>query len=315
MPVVPANHHRLTHHPPLPHPTQGGQAAGPDDCTQRHAALPSNPPREHHHLAHRHLAQPPHPLPPLARPRHVHRHLGALAALLRLLDRHRQAGAPRRAVAAGHCACLASRPHLDHPCAARCAPAASGPTLPPGAPPRAPPSTTWPAAAPSLRSCCCGAPRCRLCAATCTSCSSGFTSPASSPSSCSPAHTTRRAGGSSSRVRRAPGPCSIPHSSAAAVVPPPHHHHHTHTHTTTTTTHPATTHTHTHKPAHAGLLLYAADLALRAGQMSNLTTTAAATLDEASGVATLVLRADAAVQHRPLSEVWLLAPSISRWQW
>lgn len=42
----------------------------------------------------------------------------------------------------------------------------------------------------------------------------------------------------------------------------------------------------------AGLLLYAADLALRAGQMSNITTVTAASVDEDSKVATLLLRAD-----------------------
>lgn len=42
----------------------------------------------------------------------------------------------------------------------------------------------------------------------------------------------------------------------------------------------------------AGLILYAADLVLRAGQMANVTTVTAAAVDEQSGVATLVLRAD-----------------------
>jgi hypothetical protein len=65
------------------------------------------------------------------------------------------------------------------------------------------------------------------------------------------------------------------------------------------------------------LLLYAADLALRAGQMANLTTcwSTACVVNEGPGLATLLIQADPALQHRPLSEVWLMLPSVSRWQW
>ena len=48
--------------------------------------------------------------------------------------------------------------------------------------------------------------------------------------------------------------------------------------------------------------------------MSNATTVTAAAMEE-SGLATLLLRADKALRHRPLSEVWLLVPQLSRWQW
>ncbi len=44
----------------------------------------------------------------------------------------------------------------------------------------------------------------------------------------------------------------------------------------------------------AGLLLYAADLALRGVQMNNITTVTAATIDDASGTATLLIPADKA---------------------
>eukprot|EP00887_Chlorella_sp_A99_P007397 scaffold2.g7397.t1 len=64
-----------------------------------------------------------------------------------------------------------------------------------------------------------------------------------------------------------------------------------------------------------GLLLYAADLVLRAGQAANLSAIAAAEVDAASGVATLRLRADPVLRHRPLSEAWVLLPMLSRWQW
>ncbi|KAL4459036.1 hypothetical protein ABPG75_013901 [Micractinium tetrahymenae] len=63
------------------------------------------------------------------------------------------------------------------------------------------------------------------------------------------------------------------------------------------------------------LLLYAADLALRGSQMNNITTVSAAAIDEGSSTATLLIRADKALQHRPPSEVWLLVPALSRWQW
>lgn len=42
----------------------------------------------------------------------------------------------------------------------------------------------------------------------------------------------------------------------------------------------------------AGLLLYAADLVLRAGQLCNVTPVVAATVDEVAGTATLQLQAD-----------------------
>lgn len=44
----------------------------------------------------------------------------------------------------------------------------------------------------------------------------------------------------------------------------------------------------------AGLLLYAADLALRGVQMNNVTAITAATIDEGSGTTTLLIRADKA---------------------
>ncbi len=43
----------------------------------------------------------------------------------------------------------------------------------------------------------------------------------------------------------------------------------------------------------AGLLLYAADLVLRAGQLANVTAVAAAKVDERSDIVTLQLKADA----------------------
>lgn len=64
-----------------------------------------------------------------------------------------------------------------------------------------------------------------------------------------------------------------------------------------------------------GLILYAADLALRAGQSASVTTAVAARVEEGARTATLHVRADAALRLRPLQEAWLLAPSISRWQW
>lgn len=58
-------------------------------------------------------------------------------------------------------------------------------------------------------------------------------------------------------------------------------------------------------PVGSGLILYAADLALRAGQMSNITTVTAATVDEDAGMATITLSADKVgamgiVQAQPL---------------
>lgn len=64
-----------------------------------------------------------------------------------------------------------------------------------------------------------------------------------------------------------------------------------------------------------GLLLYAADLALRAGQLGNVTTVTAATVQEQAAVGTIQMRADKALALRPLQEVWLMVPSISRFQW
>ncbi|PSC73660.1 Superoxide-generating NADPH oxidase heavy chain subunit B [Micractinium conductrix] len=64
-----------------------------------------------------------------------------------------------------------------------------------------------------------------------------------------------------------------------------------------------------------GLLLYGVDVALRCGQLANVTPVAAAAVDEATGIATIQLKADKSLQHRPLSEVWVLVPEISRWAW
>lgn len=64
-----------------------------------------------------------------------------------------------------------------------------------------------------------------------------------------------------------------------------------------------------------GLLLYGADLVLRSGQLANVTPVVAAVVDDAAGIATLQFESDTALTHKPLSEVWLLAPQVSRWQW
>ncbi|KAI7839460.1 hypothetical protein COHA_006861 [Chlorella ohadii] len=63
-----------------------------------------------------------------------------------------------------------------------------------------------------------------------------------------------------------------------------------------------------------GLLLYAADLALRSGQLSNTTLVTASSVDEQAGVATLQLRASKSLGC-PVRELFLLVPAISRWQW
>ncbi|KAI7837696.1 hypothetical protein COHA_008489 [Chlorella ohadii] len=62
-----------------------------------------------------------------------------------------------------------------------------------------------------------------------------------------------------------------------------------------------------------GLLLYAADIVLRAGQLCNVTPVVAATVDEVAGTATLQLQADKCLDLKPLTEVWLSVPKISRW--
>ncbi|GAB4822887.1 hypothetical protein N2152v2_009933 [Parachlorella kessleri] len=62
-----------------------------------------------------------------------------------------------------------------------------------------------------------------------------------------------------------------------------------------------------------GLLLYAVDLTLRAGQMTHVTTVVAATVDDQA--ATLLIQADKALKHGALTEVWLMLPTLSRWQW
>lgn len=64
-----------------------------------------------------------------------------------------------------------------------------------------------------------------------------------------------------------------------------------------------------------GLLLYAADLVLRAGQLANVTTVAAASVDDRSNTVTLQLKADKALGHCAPSEVWVQLPEVSRWQW
>lgn len=55
-----------------------------------------------------------------------------------------------------------------------------------------------------------------------------------------------------------------------------------------------------------GLLLYAADLVLRAGQMANVTAVAAAAVDERSETVTLQLKADA-VRALPSLQAWCCA--------
>lgn len=47
-----------------------------------------------------------------------------------------------------------------------------------------------------------------------------------------------------------------------------------------------------HPQLPAGLLLYAADVALRAGQMANLTTVTAAKVERAAGVVTVQMKVD-----------------------
>ncbi|KAI3436428.1 hypothetical protein D9Q98_005845 [Chlorella vulgaris] len=64
-----------------------------------------------------------------------------------------------------------------------------------------------------------------------------------------------------------------------------------------------------------GLLMYGVDVVLRAGQMSNTTLVTAASVDNESGVATLQFRSAQAPSSCPLHELFLLVPSISRWQW
>ncbi|KAI3436430.1 hypothetical protein D9Q98_005847 [Chlorella vulgaris] len=64
-----------------------------------------------------------------------------------------------------------------------------------------------------------------------------------------------------------------------------------------------------------GLLMYGVDVVLRAGQMSNTTLVTAASVDNESGVATLQFRSAQAPNACPIKELFLLVPSISRWQW
>ncbi|PSC74273.1 Superoxide-generating NADPH oxidase heavy chain subunit B [Micractinium conductrix] len=73
------------------------------------------------------------------------------------------------------------------------------------------------------------------------------------------------------------------------------------------------------------LLLYAADLALRAGQLTNTTLVTAAAVDDEAGMGTVQLRTSQAsrlgdviaraMKGCPVHELFLLVPSISRWQW
>ncbi|KAL4436813.1 hypothetical protein ABPG75_003952 [Micractinium tetrahymenae] len=63
-----------------------------------------------------------------------------------------------------------------------------------------------------------------------------------------------------------------------------------------------------------GLLPYAVDVALRSGQLSNTTLVTEASVDSQAGVATLQLKASKSMSC-PVHELFLLIPSISRWQW
>ncbi|KAL4432588.1 hypothetical protein ABPG77_000525 [Micractinium sp. CCAP 211/92] len=64
-----------------------------------------------------------------------------------------------------------------------------------------------------------------------------------------------------------------------------------------------------------GLLLYAVDVALRSGQLSNTTLITGASVDTQAGVATLQLKASKRMSGCPVHELFMLVPSISRWQW
>lgn len=63
-----------------------------------------------------------------------------------------------------------------------------------------------------------------------------------------------------------------------------------------------------------GLLLYAVDLVLRAGQLQQTTLITGATVNEDAGVATLQLKTSNSLSC-PVHELFMLVPAISRWQW
>ncbi|KAL6785954.1 FRE1E [Auxenochlorella protothecoides x Auxenochlorella symbiontica] len=64
-----------------------------------------------------------------------------------------------------------------------------------------------------------------------------------------------------------------------------------------------------------GLLLWCIDLALRSGALANTTTVAHSAVDASEDVITLQLQGSKRVGGCPIQDIFLLLPSISRWQW